>query len=216
VPKVYSEYSTKHVLTMDYLEGVHLDEYLADDPSQEQRDRYGERIMRSSFRLAHAAELWYADSNPGNYVFMKDGRLGLLDFGCCRDFSDEEWEFYKEVGRAFLAGDDEAYRRAMCRAADVDPNDPKNADHIDLLVKLGSWFQEYITHDGPFDFGNEKVLQQGIDMLATLTRKRYFRSLPVTTWINRQLLGVRSLLFRLRARVDMKTVCEEESKGVFD
>ena len=216
VPKVYSEYSTKHVLTMDYLDGVHLDEYLADNPSQEQRDRSGERIMRASFRLAHSAELWYADSNPGNYVFMKDGRLGLLDFGCCREFSDEEWGFYKEVGRAFLAGDDEAYRQGMYRAADVDPNDPKNSDHVDLLVKLGSWFQEYITYDGPFDFGDEKNLQQGIDMLATLTRKRYFRSMPVTTWINRHLLGVRSLLFRLRARIDMKTLCEEESKGVFD
>lgn len=215
VPDVYADYCTQRVLTMDYVDGVHLDKYLAGHPAQDERDRYGELIMRASFRLAHAAKLWYADSNPGNYVFLNDGRLGLLDFGCCREFSDEEWAFYKQVGKAKLAGDDEAYRLGMCRAADVDPDDPRNADHIDLLMKLGSWFQEYIIYDGPFDFGDERVLQEGIDLLATLTRKRYFRSMPVTTWINRHLLGVRSILFKLRARVNMKIVCDEESQGIF-
>ncbi len=215
VPNVYADYSSRRVLTMDYLDGVHLDEYLADNPPQDQRDRNGELIMRSSFRIAHEAKVWYADSNPGNYVFMRDGRLGLLDFGCCREFSEEEWGYYKQVGRAFLSGNDEAYRRGMCHAGDIDPDDPKNADHIELLVKLGRWFQEYIAYDGPFDFGNEKNLQQGIDMLATLTRKRYFRSQPVNTWLNRHLLGVRALLFQLRAQINMKTLCEEESKGVF-
>lgn len=214
VPEVHAEYSTKHVLTMDFLDGVHLEEYLADNPSQEERDRYGELIMRASFRVAHAAKLWYADSNPGNYVFMGDKRLGLLDFGCCREFSDEEWHYYELVGRANLAGDDEAYRRGMCLAADIDPDDEKNAEHIELLVKLGSWFDEYITYDGRFDFGNAKNLQEGVDLLATLMRKRYFRSQPVNTWLNRHLLGVRALLFRLGARINMKTLCEEESKGV--
>ena len=188
---------------------------MAGHPAQDERDRYGELLMRSSFRIAHTAKLWYADSNPGNYVFLNDGRLGLIDFGCCREFSEEEWAFYKQVGKAKLAGDDEAYRLGVCRAGDLDPDDPRNADHIELLMKLSSWFQEYIIYDGPFDFGDERVLQEGIDLLATLTRKRYLRSMPVTTWINRQLLGVRSILFKLRARVDMKIICEEESQGIF-
>ena len=46
-----------------------------------------------------------------------------------------------------------------------------------MLANLGSWFQEYIIYDGSSDFGDERVLEEGIDSLAILTRKRYFRSM---------------------------------------
>src|SRR5262245_8155436 len=91
VPRGYDELSTGRVLTMEYLDGVHIDEYLRSRPSQEERDRYGELIMRASFRLAHGARIWYADSNPGNYLFLHDGRLGVIDFGCCCEFTPIEW-----------------------------------------------------------------------------------------------------------------------------
>jgi predicted unusual protein kinase regulating ubiquinone biosynthesis (AarF/ABC1/UbiB family) len=118
VPRVHERYSSPRVLTMDWLDGVHLDEYLRTYRSQAERDRYGELIMRASFRLAHTARLWYADSNPGNYLFLRDGRLGMIDFGCCREFSPEEWDYYVQMLRAPREGG-EALRRALRRAAGV-------------------------------------------------------------------------------------------------
>ena len=214
IPAVHEDYSSERVLTMEYIDGVHLDDYLATRPSQEARDRYGHRLMLASFRIAHAARLWYADSNPGNYLFLEDGRLGILDFGCCREFSDAEWDFYKQVGRASQEGG-EAYRKAMIRAADLDPSVPQDKEHLDFLVELGHWYDAYLHHDGPFDFGNKAFLQRGIDLLAKAARKRYTRSLPVNTWISRQLMGLRAMAYRLGARVDMKKLNEQESKGVF-
>ncbi len=38
VPRVYPQFSTSRVLTMERLEGVHLTEFLARDPSQEERN----------------------------------------------------------------------------------------------------------------------------------------------------------------------------------
>jgi predicted unusual protein kinase regulating ubiquinone biosynthesis (AarF/ABC1/UbiB family) len=40
VPRVLREYSTRRVLTMEYLPGPHLDEFLESDPSQAERDRF--------------------------------------------------------------------------------------------------------------------------------------------------------------------------------
>ncbi len=214
IPAVHEDYSSERVLTMEYLDGMHLDRYLATSPSQEQRDRFGHLMMLASFRIPHAAKLWYADSNPGNYLFFKDGRLGILDFGCCREFTEEEWDFYKQVGRATQEGG-ATYRQAMIRAADLDPSVPQDEKHLDFLVELGHWYDEYMHHDGPFDFGDKAFMQRGIDLLAKAMRKRYMRSLPVNTWISRQLMGLRAMAYRLGARVDMKKLNEQESKGIF-
>ena len=39
VPRVYPEYSTARILTMDRLDGVHIDKFMVRDPSQEERSR---------------------------------------------------------------------------------------------------------------------------------------------------------------------------------
>ena len=51
------------------------------NPSQEVRDRHGEQLFHVYTRLLYGGRLFHADPNPGNYLFMPDGRLGLLDFG---------------------------------------------------------------------------------------------------------------------------------------
>jgi predicted unusual protein kinase regulating ubiquinone biosynthesis (AarF/ABC1/UbiB family) len=48
VPRVFAAHSTRHVLTTEYLEGRHLEAYFAGKPSQEERDRFGTKILRAS------------------------------------------------------------------------------------------------------------------------------------------------------------------------
>lgn len=210
VPRVHESFSTKRVLTMDFVDGVHVDRYMERSPSQDERDRYGDLLMRASFRLVHAGRLWYADSHPGNYIFMPDGRLGLIDFGCCRELSDEEWDYYCEMVRVADHPDSEAFRRAMIRTVDLDPDQPQDPEYIAFLSELFLWHNEYTRCEGKYDFGDEARFQHGLDMFAQAGKKRYMRSMPLNTWINRHLLGIRALLFRLRARVDMKRLSEEE------
>jgi predicted unusual protein kinase regulating ubiquinone biosynthesis (AarF/ABC1/UbiB family) len=91
VPRVHGDLSTRRVLTTDLLKGRHLEAYLAQGPSAADRDERGRQVMQVGFRLYYGARLCYADPHPGNFLFLEDGRLGLLDFGCCRRFDDEEW-----------------------------------------------------------------------------------------------------------------------------
>lgn len=214
IPRVIDKHSTGRVLTMEYLDGLHLDGFLAGNPSQEVRDRYGELMMRASFRIAHSARLWYADSHPGNYLFLTDGRLGVIDFGCCREFTSDEWDYYIQTGRAHLAGEAEL-RVALRRGVDMKPDEPLDEDYMRLLLDNASWYCDYLKHDAPFDFGNDAFIQRGIDLNAEIVRTRRFRSLPVNTWIFRQLLGLRAIAYRLGARINMRKLNEEESRGIF-
>lgn len=212
VPNAYPAHSTGRVLTMDYLDGVHLDRFLATDPSQDDRDRFGERLMRASFRIAHKGGFWYADANPGNFLRLKDGSLGLIDFGCCREFSHDEWDFYKQMARV-QQRNWEGLREAVIRAADLDPTCP-DEQHVRFLEDCSRWLCEYMIVDAPFDFGDEASLRRGVDIMAETVRRRYFRSIPHNIWIMRQLLGLRGIAFRLRARINMKRIGDEEDWGI--
>src|SRR6185436_10007378 len=76
VPRVFPEHSTARVLTMDYLEGKTLDDFVATNPSQALRNEFARKILRAWYRMLYAGRLFYADIHPGNFLFLDDGRLG--------------------------------------------------------------------------------------------------------------------------------------------
>lgn len=210
VPKVYPEFSTRRVLTMEFLEGTHVGAFMASHPSQEVRDRHGHQITLTSFRLWHRARMVYADPHPGNFLFMSDGRLGLIDFGCCHHFTDQDWDYVCEVERAPHTSP-EAVRKALIRAADMTPKQQAEEQRMTLLRELCDWEWEPLFHEGPFDFGNPEYFRRGVALFGEATRRRYTRSLPVNTWLHKSFFGVRAMLAHLKARVDMGAISRQET-----
>lgn len=209
VSRVYEAYSTKRVLTTELLDGRHLDRFLVSNPSESQRDEYGRLIMFSSFRLYYGERMCYADPHPGNYLFLKDGRLGLIDFGCCRVLSVEEADYSEEVLRASEEGG-ERMRRVMRRSAGLSAGEPVSEEHLRLYVETSGWFNDCIKTNAPFDFGDEAYMRRGFELLSAFPRKGYVRSQPVDLWIMRCLVGVRAMCHRLRARVNMHELHHQE------
>src|SRR5207245_3268593 len=105
VPRVFPQYSTARVLTMERLDGVHLDEFMARNPSQEERDDFARKMIHAWYRMLFAGRLLYSDFHPGNFLFMDDGRLGLLDFGFVMQVDDYLWSWLRQTDRALTTGD---------------------------------------------------------------------------------------------------------------
>jgi predicted unusual protein kinase regulating ubiquinone biosynthesis (AarF/ABC1/UbiB family) len=210
IPRVYPEFSTKRVLTADYLEGVHLHEFLASKPAQEVRDRYGRLILLASFRLSYSRNLLHADPHPGNYFFMRNGRLGLIDFGCCLILSEEDIDYMAEGERA-IEGSDEEIWKSLVRAGDLTPRQVRDEKRMQVLRDWAEWIWKPMKHEGPFDFGNPEYFQRGTELYGELMRRRYVRSLPVNIWLAKCFYGVRALLTQLGARADMRSVWKEET-----
>jgi predicted unusual protein kinase regulating ubiquinone biosynthesis (AarF/ABC1/UbiB family) len=209
VPRVIEELSTRRVLTMEYVEGVHLDRFLAGEPTQQLRDRHGHQIALSCFRLSYGFRLLYADPHPGNYFFMPDGRLGLVDFGCCHHYTDDDVDYLTEVELA-LNDSPEAMRQALMRAADLTAPEC-GEERLGLLKQYSDWAWEPILHEGPFDFGDPGYFRRGVELYGEVIKRRYVRSLPVNTWLARSFFGLRAILTRLRARVDLGAIVRRET-----
>ena len=211
VPRVYDQLSTNRILTMDYIEGDHLSAFLSTNPSQELRDHFGQLIMFSGFRMHYKQHMCYADPHPGNYLFMNDGRLGLIDFGCCRILDDQEWAYNQCVQRGLEQGG-EAYQESLVQTAVPIEGASVIDEQMALLDNVVRWFNDLLKVDEPFDFGNDEFIKQGFEAMGELPKHGYIRGLPVCNWIARYLVGVRVMCYRLKARVNMKKIYDQEGR----
>jgi predicted unusual protein kinase regulating ubiquinone biosynthesis (AarF/ABC1/UbiB family) len=87
IPAPVASRCTRRVLTMEHLDGLHLDQWLATKPTQAQRDHFGQLLFDWFFYSLFELGRLHADPHPGNFLFMPDGRLGVIDFGCTRTVS---------------------------------------------------------------------------------------------------------------------------------
>jgi aarF domain-containing kinase len=212
IPRVHAQYSTSRVLTMERLDGVHLQEYLARNPSQEERNEFARKIVQAWYRMQYVGRFLYADFHPGNFLFMEDGRLGVIDFGFMLPLDDELWPVMRDMDRAFTTGRREDLIAAVKEWSGL-TDDPAEAEHLRLGVDFADWEMGSRYHGGPFDFGDEADFRHGIDVFSEMVRKRCSKSRPCTPVIVREHMGWRSILYRLKAKIDIRSIAEEEVKA---
>jgi hypothetical protein len=81
VPIVHRELTTERVLTMSFVEGESLSDWLKRKPSQALRDLTGARLCEAYETQLQHLRVIHTDQHPGNFLFQPDGRVGLVDFG---------------------------------------------------------------------------------------------------------------------------------------
>src|SRR5476651_755504 len=88
-PTYYPELSSKRIITMDWMEGQHLKEFLATNPSQQLRNRIGQALWDFYNFQQHELRAVHADPHPGNFMITPEGKLGVIDFGCIKEMPDD-------------------------------------------------------------------------------------------------------------------------------
>lgn len=96
-PLYYPELSSRRILTMDWLEGLHLREFLATNPSQAVRDRIGQLLWDFYDHQIHTLRQVHADPHPGNFLMRADGTMGVIDFGCIKVIPDYFYDNYFQL-----------------------------------------------------------------------------------------------------------------------
>lgn len=210
VPQVHAHLSSRCVLTMDWVAGRHLDAYLAGKAPQAQRDAFGVLMGRAFMRLAYRSHMLYSDPQPGNYLFMPDGTLGLIDFGCVRRYTQDDVAYLTETEQAAFISRD-AVAAAICRGGDLTEKQRRDPQRLELLTAWYDWMMEPVMTDAVFDFGDGTYFRRGMNIWRDILRRRYVRTLPVNTWITRSFVGLRAMLTRLGARVPLGKLMREET-----
>lgn len=81
VPSVYDDYSSKNVLTMEYLPGIKVTNVEALDKKGIDRQKLVIDVHKVFFTMLLKHSIFHADPHPGNISVTDDGRLILYDYG---------------------------------------------------------------------------------------------------------------------------------------
>ncbi|HXZ05368.1 MAG TPA: AarF/UbiB family protein, partial [Ktedonobacteraceae bacterium] len=89
-PTVYSEYTTRRVLTLSFVQGRQLAEV-----SREELDSLDSRSIAKELLSAYLKQMvidgvFHCDPHPGNIFLADDGRLALMDFGMVGRFDADQ------------------------------------------------------------------------------------------------------------------------------
>jgi predicted unusual protein kinase regulating ubiquinone biosynthesis (AarF/ABC1/UbiB family) len=205
-PRWVQELSTDKVLTMTYLEGQHLDAFLASDPSQVDRNLYGQLLWDFFHEQINEAHTIHADAHPGNFMFTPDRQLGILDFGCVKTFPADFFYDYMYSLPAHIKGDsDELFRlyKKLEMLSLSKKGQKKEHEYFQFFKEFGNAFiQPYRSEQ--FDFSNQNFKRQ----LNFYIKKATTFDEPVGSkhfvYASRVHMGLYNMLMQLKAVVDTK------------
>jgi predicted unusual protein kinase regulating ubiquinone biosynthesis (AarF/ABC1/UbiB family) len=83
VPEVLADLVRERVLVSEFVTGRSFHDFLA-SASQQEKNRAGLLIYEFAWQSIWTHSLFNGDPHPGNYLFLDDGRVAFLDFGCVR------------------------------------------------------------------------------------------------------------------------------------
>jgi hypothetical protein len=103
VPRVFPELSSDRVLVSEYVQGLSWAE-MRERAGAAERNRIARILYRFVFRSLYSHGMLNADPHPGNYVFLEDGRVAFLDFGCVQRYDEATVRSFVEIRRLVMAG----------------------------------------------------------------------------------------------------------------
>jgi len=203
IPRVHWDLTTDRVLTMSFVEGLTMSEFLKTKPSQSIRDAIGSHLVELYYFQLHKLKTVHADHHPGNYLFQPDGRIGLVDFGCVKRITfnatdlincvvARSWRESEKGARQVLGlilGQNVPYRRAR-----------KMLPLLDEMAEILHPERD----DSVVNFGDAKMLEALGRAMGVTVRDKLAN--PEFAFISRADLGLYSLSHQLRAHVNCKQI----------
>lgn len=208
-PKYYPELSSKRIITMDWLEGLHLKEFLATNPAQELCDTIGQALWDFYNYQQHELRAVHADPHPGNFMITPDGKLGAIDFGCIKVMPDDFYYPFFSLTSTNLFDNREETIEAFRKLEMILPNDtPAQVEFYYTTFKqmIGLFAKPYITDS--FDFGQTTFFDELFgfgEKVAKMPEFKQARGVKHFIYVNRTNFGLYNILHELKARVKTNT-----------
>lgn len=99
-PKIYQDFTTKKVLTLEFVNGIKVSDYKKLQEVGHDRKKIAAKLATSYVKQIFEYGFFHADLHPGNILVMPSGDICLLDFGLMGSIMQRDIEMF---GRLFVA-----------------------------------------------------------------------------------------------------------------
>lgn len=208
-PKYYPKLSGKRIISMDWIDGLHLKEFLKTNPSQELKNKIGQALWDFYNFQQHELKAVHADPHPGNFLITPDEKLGVIDFGCIKEMPlDFYIPFFSLISTDVIR--DKAKTIDAFRKLDMIHSDDTKAQ-VEFYYKsykemIELFAKPYINTS--FDFSEneffEKLYEYG-EKISKMPEFKQARGVKHFIYVNRTNFGLYTILHELKATVKTDT-----------
>ncbi|MFY9243706.1 MAG: AarF/UbiB family protein [Polaribacter sp.] len=205
-PNYYPELSSKQIITMDWMNGIHLSEFTNKNTDQKLANQIGQALWDFYMFQIHNLKKVHADPHPGNFLISKKGELIALDFGCMKTIPLDFYNPYFVLAKQETLDNDELFVQKMYDLDILRKDDPKEE-----FVFFKAMFHEMLSiftqpfHEEEFDFSDAEFFGKISEFGERYSKNTELRSYNASRgskhfiYMNRTFFGLYNLMFDLKA-----------------
>jgi predicted unusual protein kinase regulating ubiquinone biosynthesis (AarF/ABC1/UbiB family) len=168
IPKVYSEYSSKKILTTAFCEGTKITNIKQLNEWGIDENTIAEKLIFVYCEMILNHGYYHADPHPGNLLVNKNGEVIILDFGAIGRLNDEMRENIPVLIRAIVSKDQEAVLEALKKMGFIANGKEANKTAQKLIAVLTELFESGIN-----------IREFSVDDLNNSTIKEFRKSINI-------------------------------------
>ncbi len=209
-PTYYPELSSERILTMDWMQGEHLSEFVTHNQDRALANKLGQALWDFYMFQMHVLKRVHADPHPGNFLVSPEGDLIAIDFGCIKHVPQSFYVPYFELAEKENINDAVIFKQKLFELEILREDDNPSA-----IVFFSELFHEMLSlfttpfHSETFDFSDSDFF----DQIATLSEK-YSKDTQIRKmngnrgskhflYINRTFFGLYNLMHDLGAKIEV-------------
>ncbi|MFY7810216.1 MAG: ABC1 kinase family protein [Flavobacterium sp.] len=204
-PKYHKEFSNDRIITMDWMEGIHLSEFTKANDNQELSNLLGQSLWDFYMFQIHVLKQVHADPHPGNFLVSDHNELITLDFGCIKIIPDDFYIPYfqmaqKEIIDNPVIFESKLYELEILRNDDTNQEKEffKSLFHELLSLFTQPFQSETFDFSDPVFFNKIAILAEKYSKSTELRKMNGNRGSKHFIYINRTLFGLYNLMFDLK------------------
>ncbi|AXT58454.1 AarF/ABC1/UbiB kinase family protein [Aquimarina sp. AD1] len=210
-PNYYENLSSKRIITMDWMDGVHLSEFAKENTDQEKADKIGQALWDFYMYQMHVLKAVHADPHPGNFLVDKDDNLIAIDFGCVKKVPLEFYTPYFELADKENIENPDFFALKMFELEILREDDSaeEKAFFSELFYEMLSLFTKPFNEE-VFDFADEDFWNKITDLSEKYSKDTELRKMNGNRgskhflYINRTFFGLYNLLHDLKSTIRVK------------
>ncbi len=208
-PRYYDQWSSERIITMDWIAGKHIKEWMETNPSQKIKNQVGQALWDFYHHQVHNLKQVHADPHPGNFIIEPDGNLGIIDFGCVKVIPEDFYQGYFALIKRDLVMKEEELNQIFYSLDFISDKDTEvekayfKGIFKEMISLLGKPF-----HADKFDFADDSYFEQIFKLGDRISNDKMFRNSRQARgsrhglYINRTYFGLYNLLNQLQAEVE--------------
>ncbi|HEY8910848.1 MAG TPA: AarF/UbiB family protein [Desulfosporosinus sp.] len=115
IPSIYWDYTTRTVLTMEFVEGLKLNQFELLESKGYDRKAIAEQLVQALFHQMLIEGFFHADPHPGNIFLLNGGVISFIDFGMVGRLTLEMKNNFASLIIAMMRQSTESMMKAILR-----------------------------------------------------------------------------------------------------